>query len=129
MQSGRTASNGIDRYVSGFPKDVQGILGKVRRTIRAAAPDARETMSYQIPTFTLDGKYLLYFAAYKKHIGIYPVPIGDADFNREISVYRAGKGTLQFPLNEPIPYGLITRIVQVRVKENAAKAAAKSKPR
>jgi uncharacterized protein YdhG (YjbR/CyaY superfamily) len=129
MKIKQTAPKTIDEYIAGFPKDVQEILEKIRRTIRKAAPDAEETISYLIPTFTLKGKYLIYFAAYKKHIGVYPVPATDAKLNEELSVYQTGKGTLQFPLNKPIPYNLITKIVKLRVKENLAKAEAKEKKR
>ena len=127
MKTKQTAPKNMDEYIAGFPKDVQEILEKIRRTIRKAAPDAEETISYLIPTFTLKGKYLIYFAAYKKHIGVYPVPAGDAKLNEELSVYQMGKGTLQFPLDKPIPLDLITKIVKLRVKENLAKAEAKEK--
>ena len=127
MKTKQTAPKTIDEYIASFPSDVQEILQKIRMTIRKAAPDAEETISYEIPTFNLKGKYLIYFAAYKKHIGVYPVPAGDAKLNEELSVYRTGKGTLQFPLNKPIPYNLITKIVKLRVKENLAKASEKAK--
>ena len=94
---------GIDEYIAGFPENVQEILQKVRSTIQKAAPGAIETISYKMPTFNLNGHYLIYFAGYKKHISLYPVPAGSPDFNEEISAYRAGKGTLQFPLDKPIP--------------------------
>ena len=125
MKTKQTAPKTIDEYIAGFPKDVQEILEKIRVTIRKAAPDAEERISYLIPTFTLKGKYLIYFAAYKKHIGIYPVPTGDAKFNEQVSAYQAGKGTLRFPLDKPIPYDLISKIVKVKVKENLAGAEAK----
>ncbi len=108
----------IDGYIAEFPKDVQAILQKVRRTIKKVAPSAQETISYQIPTFTLKGKYLIYFAGYKKHIGIYPVPAGNAAFKKEMAPYVAGKGTLRFPLDKPFPFGLITKIVKLSIKEN-----------
>ena len=127
MKTKQTAPKTIDEYIAGFPSDVQEILEKIRRTIRKAAPDAEETISYLIPTFTLKGKYLIYFAAYKKHIGVYPVPTADAKLNEELSVYQTGKGTLQFPLDKPIPYDLISKIVKLRVKENLAKASEKAK--
>ena len=127
MKTMQTAPKTMDEYIAGSPSDVQEILQKIKRTIRKAAPDAEETISYQIPTFTLKGKYLIYFAAYKKHIGVYPVPAGDAELNEELAAYQAGKGTLQFPLDKPIPYNLITKIVKLRVKENLAKAAEKEK--
>ena len=115
----------IDEYVSGFPRAVQAILEKIRKTIRKAAPGAEETISYRIPTFTLDGKYVVYLAAHQKHIGLYPVPTGNAAFEGDLSAYAAGKGTARFPLDEPIPFDLISKIVKFRVRENAAEAAAK----
>ncbi len=127
MKTKQTGPKTIDEYIAGFPKEVQEILEKTRSTIRKAAPDAEETISYMIPTFTLKGKYLIYFAAYKKHIGVYPVPAADAELNEELSVYQTGKGTLQLPLDKPIPLDLITKIVKLRVKENLAKETAKEK--
>jgi uncharacterized protein YdhG (YjbR/CyaY superfamily) len=117
----------IDNYIAGFPKNVQEILEKIRLTIRKAAPDAEETISYQIPTFTLKGKYLVYFAAYKKHIGLYPAPRGSEKFKQELSGYEGGKGTVRFPFDKPIPFDLISRIVKFRVKENLERAKAKGK--
>ena len=127
MRTNQTAPKTIDDYIAGFPNDVQEILEKIRVTIRKAAPDAEETISYQMPTFTLKGKYLVYFAAYKKHIGLYPAPRGNAEFNEELSVYKAGKGTVRFPLDKPIPFDLISRIVKFRAKENLERAQAKGK--
>jgi len=127
MKTKQKGPKTIDEYIAGFPKDVQEILEKIRVTIRKAAPDAEETISCAIPTFTLKGKYLIYFAGYKKHIGVYPVPAGGAELNEELSVYQTGKGTLQFPLDKPIPYDLISKIVKLRVKENLAKAESKDK--
>jgi len=127
MKTKQTAPKNIDEYIAAFPNDVQEILEKIRMTIKKAAPTAEETISYEMPTFNLKGQYLIYFAAYKKHIGLYPVPTGDAEFNEEISIYQTGKGTLQFPLDKPIPYKLISKIVKLKVKENLARAAAKEK--
>ena len=121
-----TAPTTIDEYIAGFPPDVQAILQKIRTTIRKAAPDAKETISYQMPTFTLNGN-LVHFAAFKKHIGFYPIPTGIAKFKKELSVYKQGKGSLQFPLDKPIPYGLISKIVKFRVKEDLQRARAKKK--
>ena len=118
MKANQTAPKDIDEYIAGFPGDVQKILEKIRRTIRKAAPDAEETISYQIPTFTLKGRYLVYFAAYKKHIGLYPAPRGSEKFKQELSAYEGGKGTVRFPLDKPIPFDLISRIVMFRVKKN-----------
>lgn len=127
MKTTHTTPQSIDEYIAGFPREIQELLEKVRITIRKAAPDAEETISYKIPTFNLKGKYLIYFAAYKKHIGMYPVPTGDAEFNEQVSVYQAGKGTLRFPLDKPIPLGLIRKIVKLRVEETLARTASKEK--
>ncbi len=127
MKTKQAAPKTIDEYIAGFPGDVQEILEKIRMTIRKAAPDAEETISYQMPTFTLKGKYLVYFAAFKKHIGFYPAPIGNEEFKEEMSVYGSGKGTVKFPLDKPIPFDLIRKIVKFRAKENLARAKAKGK--
>ena len=121
-----TAPATIDEYITGFPPDVQEILQQVRLTIRQAAPEAQETISYQMPTFTLHGN-LVHFAAFKHHIGFYPVPSGIEAFQDELLPYVGGKGSVRFPLDEPIPYDLISRIVTFRVKENLEKAQAKKK--
>jgi uncharacterized protein YdhG (YjbR/CyaY superfamily) len=110
----------IDEYIQSFPEEVKTILEKLRLTIREAAPDAVEAISYQMPTFKLNGN-LVHFAAFKNHIGFYPVPSGIEAFKQELSPYIKGKGTLQFPLSKPIPYDLVKRIVLYRVKENSAK--------
>jgi uncharacterized protein YdhG (YjbR/CyaY superfamily) len=125
MRTNQAAPGDIDGYIATFPNDVQQILEKIRMTIRKAAPDAEETISYQIPSFTLKDKYLIYFAAYKKHIGLYPAPRGIEKFKKELSLYGGGKGTLKFPLNKPIPFNLISRIVKFRAKENLERAEAK----
>ena len=116
----------IDAYISEFPADVQKILRAIRKTIRQAAPNAQEAISYRIPAFTLDGP-LIYFAGFKKHIGLYPAPRSAPGFRKELARYEGGKGTVQFPLDEPIPFELITRIVKFRAKENAKLAAARRK--
>jgi len=126
MRTDQTAPQMIDEYIAGFPKDVQGILKKIRVTIRKAAPDAKETISYQIPTFTLKGN-LVHFAAWKKHIGFYPTSSGIKKFKKELSAYDGAKGSVQFPFDKPIPFGLISRIVNFRVKENLKRAEAKGK--
>ena len=125
MRADQTAPKDIDEYIAGFPDDIQAILQKVRTTIRKAAPAAEETIKYRMPTFTLKGRYLVYFAAYKKHIGFYPAPIGNAEFEEELSAYESGKGTARFPLDRPVPYDLISRIVKFRVKENLERAKGK----
>ncbi len=116
--------NTIDEYIAGFPEDVQRILERIRATIREAAPDAEETIKYAMPTFTLNGD-LVYVAAFDHHIGFYATPTGHEAFKAELSAYKQSKGSVQFPLNQPIPLRLITRIIKFRVEENSAKARAK----
>ena len=128
MKTNQTSSPKIDAYIAAFPEDVQEILKKIRSTIQNAAPDAEETINYGIPTFTLKGN-LVHFAGFKKHIGFYPTPTGIEKFKKELSVYEGAKGSVQFPLDKPIPYGLISKIVKFRVKENLERAAAKGKKR
>ena len=128
MNTRRAAAKDIDEYIARFPRNVQGILERIRTTIHKAAPGAEEAITYQIPTFTLHGK-LIYFAAFKEHIGLYPAPRGSKQFKDELSAYEGGKGTVRFPLDEPIPFDLISRIVKFRVKENREKARAKAKKR
>ena len=127
MRTSQKPPKDIDEYIAGFPTDVQERLEKIRMTIRKAAPEAEEKISYQIPTFTLKGKYLIYFAAFQKHIGLYPAPRGIEKFKKELSLYEGGKGTVRFALDKPIPFGLIKRIVKFRVKENLERAKAKRK--
>ena len=107
----------IDEYIARFPENVQTILAKVRATIAAAAPAATESISYDMPTFNLNGRYLVYFGAYKKHIGLYPVATTHPDLVEALRPYAAGKGSARFPLNKPIPYDLITKIVEFKVRE------------
>ena len=109
----------IDDYTSSFPEDVQRILEEVRKTIRNAAPTADEMISYQIPTFALNGQQIVSFAAWKHYISVYPAPAGDEAFERDIAPYRAAKSTLRFPLGKPIPYPLVERLVALLVKERA----------
>jgi uncharacterized protein YdhG (YjbR/CyaY superfamily) len=111
----------MDEYIKTFPVDVQRILEKIRQTIREAAPGAVETISYQMPTFNIDGEYLIYFAAWKTHIGFYPIPSGDEAFQKRILPYRGKKSSLRFPIKEPIPYDLVKQIVRFRMKENRQK--------
>lgn len=122
MKAKRVAPKSVDDYIAGFPAEVQEILKKVRSTIKKVAPQAEESISYQIPTFKINGKYLIYFAGFKNHISVYPAPRGAQEFKEELSRYAGGKGTVQFPLDKSIPYGLITRIVKFKLKENLAKA-------
>ncbi|MBK6933495.1 MAG: DUF1801 domain-containing protein [Saprospirales bacterium] len=122
----KNTSKSIAEYTARFPEDIREILENIRLTIRAAAPDAVETISYQMPTFTLYGN-LVHFAAHKKHIGFYPAPSGIAAFISELSTYKHAKGSVQFPLDQPIPYDLIGRIVQFRAQENMEKAKGRRK--
>jgi uncharacterized protein YdhG (YjbR/CyaY superfamily) len=126
MSDEKIAPKTIDGYIAGFPEDVQLKLQKMRKTIRDAAPDAVEKISYQMPTFALEGN-LVHFAAFKNHIGFYPAPRGIEAFQEELSAYQGGKGSVQFPLEQPVPYDLIRRIVVFRVKDNLEKAARKAK--
>ena len=122
----RSTARTIDEYIAGFPTHVQVILEKIRETIRQAAPAAQETINYAIPTFTLHGN-LVHFAAFDRHIGFYPTPTGIEHFKNELSAYQMAKGSVQFPLDVPIPYDLISEIVKFRVQENSHKAEAKAK--
>lgn len=115
----------IDDYIAEFSPEVQAILEKIRATIKKVAPDALERISYQMPTFTLNGD-LVYFGAFKKHIGLYP-PVRDEQLRRETSVYAGEKGNMRFPLDKPIPYSLIGKIVKVRMRENHEEQNAKKR--
>lgn len=116
----------IDEYIALFSDDTQKLLKEVRSAVKKAAPAAEETISYGMPTFTLKGKYLVYFSAYKKHIGFYPVPTDNPAFEKDFSGYKtSGKGAIQFPLDKPMPLGLITKLVKFRIKENEARAKKK----
>lgn len=126
MKTNKTIPKDIDEYIASFPKDIQEILEKLRTTIRKAAPDAEEIINYQIPTFTLKGN-LVHFATFKKHIGFYPTPTGIEAFKKELSAYEGAKGSVKFPLDKPIPFDLISKIVTFRVKENLERAEAKMK--
>jgi uncharacterized protein YdhG (YjbR/CyaY superfamily) len=128
MIANKTTPQNIDEYINGFSADVQQILQELRQTIRKAAPNAEEKISYQMPAFFLHG-VLIYFAAYKNHIGFYPTASGIAKFKEELSTYKNSKGAVQFPINKPLPLELITRIVKFRVTENVEKAEAKKKGR
>jgi uncharacterized protein YdhG (YjbR/CyaY superfamily) len=128
MESNEVRFNSIDEYIAAFPEDIQIILQQIRETIQAAAPDAIEKISYQMPTFAQNGN-LVHFAAFKNHIGFYPTPSGTEAFKEEIARYQSGKGSIQFPLDEPMPLDLITRIVKMRVAENLQKAESKSRRR
>lgn len=123
MPARRPAPGNIDEYIASFSPEVRAILERIRSTVRNAAPDAQETISYGIPAFRLNG-VLVYFAAFRKHIGFYPPVRGDAKLERAISTFAGEKGNLRFPLDQPIPYGLIERIVKLRVKQNLRRARA-----
>jgi uncharacterized protein YdhG (YjbR/CyaY superfamily) len=126
MNSKKVSFTSIDEYIATFPKDVQNTLEELRGAIKSAAPEAGEKISYNIPTFTLNDKYLIYFAGWKNHISIYPIPSGTEAFNKEVLQYVEGKGTLKFPIDQPLPLELITEIVRFRVAENLKSAEAKS---
>lgn len=126
MKSEQVAPRDIDEYIAGFPPDVQEILEKIRLTIKKAAPAAEEAIKYQIPTFTLKGN-LVHFGAFKNHIGFYPTPTGTEKFKKELSGYVGAKGSVRFPLDQPIPYDLISEIVSFRVRENLDRAEAKQR--
>jgi uncharacterized protein YdhG (YjbR/CyaY superfamily) len=119
----RTTASTIDEYIAGFPPETQAVLGEMRALISAAAPDATETISYAIPTFDLNGRHLVHFAGYARHIGFYPIPSAMVAFADELAPYKSGKGSAQFPLGEPLPADLIRRIVEFRVAENLKKTA------
>jgi uncharacterized protein YdhG (YjbR/CyaY superfamily) len=118
----------IDEYIASHPQEIQRLLQALRATIRAAAPDAEEKISYQMPTFYLHGN-LVHFAAFKNHIGFYPAPQGIETFKEELSRYKGAKGSVQFPLDQPLPLDLVRRIVEYRAAENIEKAARKTKKR
>lgn len=119
MAARQTNPASIDAYIKGFPSEVQVILRRIRRVIRTAAPDAEETISYRIPCYRQDG-VLVYFAAFTKHIGFYPPVSGDARLVKAVAPYAGEKGNLRFPLDQPVPYALIERIVRLRQKQNRA---------
>lgn len=118
--------NDINEYIASFPPQVQKLLEQVRTTIQKAAPQAQEAISYAMPTFKLNGN-LVHFAAFTNHIGFYALPSGNEAFQKELSKYKTGKGSIQFPINEPLPLDLITKIVKFRIEENAKKAELKRK--
>lgn len=121
MKKSSDSAKSIDEYIDSFPREAQEILGQVRAAIRRAAPEATETIAYGIPTFVLNGN-LVHFAAFKNHVGFYPTPSGIEAFRDELAAYRSAKGSVQFPIDRPMPLALIEKIVRFRAKE------AKSKP-
>ena len=128
MENNQAGHSLMDEYIATFPEGIQKILEEVRTTIKAAAPQAEEKISYQMPTFFLKGN-LVHFAAHKNHIGFYPTPSGIQAFERELSIYESAKGSVQFPLDQPMPLDLISEIVKFRVAENLEKAELKSRKR
>jgi uncharacterized protein YdhG (YjbR/CyaY superfamily) len=126
MKTDQTTPKTIDDYIAGFPPEVRVILEKLRAIIRKAAPGAEEAIKYRLPTFVLSGN-LVHFGAFRKHIGFYATPTGNKQFRQELSAYEGAKGSVQFPLNKPIPYGLVGRMVTFRVKENLERARARAK--
>lgn len=126
MKISKTAPNDIDEYIAGFPARAQKSLQRIRTAIHKSVPEAEEAIKYQIPTFTLHGN-LVHFAAYKNHIGLYPAPRESAEFKSELAAYAGGKGTVQFPLDKPIPLELIARIVKYLAADNMKKARTKAK--
>lgn len=121
------APNTIDEYILDFPDEVQALLNQVRSTIKLAAPDAEESIGYGMPAYKTYGKPLVYFAGFKNHIGFYATPTGHAEFAKELSKYKQGKGSVQFPIDQPMPLELIFQMVEFRVIENMEKAKAKKK--
>ena len=128
MEPNKSGFSSIDEYIATFPEAVQKILEELRATIKNAAPEAEEKISYQMPTFFLQGN-LVHFAAYKNHIGFYPTPSGIQAFEHELSIYKGAKGSVQFPIDKSLPLELISRIVRFRVSENRKKAELKSSKR
>ncbi|MEO7393824.1 MAG: DUF1801 domain-containing protein [Chitinophagaceae bacterium] len=122
----KTNFKNVDEYISTFPENVRSVLEQLRQTIKKAAPKAEEVISYQMPAFKYFGM-LVYFAGYKNHIGFYPTSSGIAAFNKELSSYEGAKGSVKFPIDKPLPLGLISKIAKFRVKENLEKAEAKKK--
>ena len=125
MKATKVTFKSIDQYIGTFPEDMQKILEELRATIKAAAPEAEETISYNIPTFKMNGRYLIYFAGWKNHISLYPIPVGSEAFNKQVAKYAEGKGTLKFPLDKPLPLKLITKIVKLKLDENEKRTGRK----
>jgi len=124
MAASRRQFKTIDEYINTFPEDVRTILNELRQTIKEAAPEAEETINYQMPTFSLHGN-LVHFGAFKDHIGFYPTPTGIEAFKKELAPYKGAKGSVQFPIDQPLPLPLIRRIVEYRVKENVERKQTK----
>jgi len=112
----------VEEYIASFPPDVQRTLESVRAAIRAAVPGTEERISYDIPTFALDGKYVVYFSGWKQHVSVYPIPDADPALERELKPHMAGKGTLKFPLTEPMPLDLIARVAARLLEQRKTRA-------
>jgi len=125
--SDRSKATSIDEYIAEFPAETQAVLQQLRALVRASAPGATETISYAIPTFDLGGRHLVHFAGYERHVGFYPTGSGIAEFEAELTPYTRGKGSLQFPLGQPLPTDLIRRIVEFRVSECVGQEPRKSR--
>ena len=110
--------NEVDQYIDAFPDDIKSILTKIRQIIKKNAQDAQESFAYKMPAYRTNGKPLIYFAGFKNHIGLYATPSGHSEFEKELASYKHGKGSVQFPLDQPIPYDLIERIIKFRIREN-----------
>ena len=126
MATSRKLPKDIDDYIRSFPKESQALLQEIRDTIKKAAPGAEERISYGIPAFNLNNRYLIYFAGFKNHVSMYPAPRESEAFKNKLAEYKGGKGTVQFPLDKPLPIGLITQIVKFKVKENKEKLKEKN---
>ncbi len=125
LEMDREGYRSVEEYIKGSPRETQVILHKIRKVIRKAAPGATEAISYQMPTFKLNGRNLVHFAAWKDHIGFYPQPSGTRAFQKELSPYKGGKGSIRFPLDQPIPYDLVEKIVRFRVEEETLRSERK----
>lgn len=120
-----TTANDVDGYIASFPKDTQKLLIQMREAIRKHAPDAEESISYGMPAYKLCGKPLVYFGGFKEHIGFYATPTGHKEFKKELAGYKSGKGSVQFPIDKPLPLDLIAKIVRFRVEQNMEQAKKK----
>ena len=125
MESNKVSYSSIDEYIAAFPKETQKLLEELRSAIKASAPEVEEKISYQMPTFDLDGRHLVFFSALKHHIGLYPIPAGNEAFEKSISKYKSAKSSLNFPIDQPLPLKLISKFVKLRVTENRKTAERK----
>jgi uncharacterized protein YdhG (YjbR/CyaY superfamily) len=125
MMATKSTPGTIDEYIAGFPAETQKVLAQLRALIKATAPGATESISYAIPTFDLNGRHLVHFAGYERHIGFYPIPSGIEAFKEELKPYKQGRGSVRFPLDRPLPVDLIRRIVEFRVRENTERQGRK----